>query len=564
MAVSVPARFSAIASSAAAAWAGFRQTRLGRRLAPLIDWLRRVGLIAAPNRFVLTIGDEGATLVQFRGRHAIDAVFVGPEAEDGLDTLRGYLAADKDASVLVSADVLEQMYREETLPKAGRFDRASMVRRRLDLAFPHDRLRAALPLSREKGAGETMLFTALPVSSALENWIAFLEGLANPVIGFSLLPLEAVGIASRLAPPEQGDGRRVWRALVSQQATSGFRQVFDSGNNLVVTRLTQRPPGDLTAEATALLIERELRSSISYIKRLGYTEFDCLDLVVLADSEVCGTVSERNLPVASVTALTPRQAAERLGFEPVGPEDSPYADVLHAQVLAARRKPRAFLPTEAMSQRLKNRAAFKVGFVAAAALTLAALLSIGAIAFDFFDVASSIELMRQQLATEQQSLDASRKRLQSFPIPIGDLLQVERTESALVKDEINPTSLLRSLAAVVDQTVTVQKVSFVTPAQPATAAPTPPRGGARPPPAALYEIHLTVRFYGDAQPDAVVQQARDLKDRLVKLLPGHEVTVVRLPTSQWRSQVLEGSAGAAPAAAVAGPPSAEYLIRKGA
>ena len=91
------------------------------------------------------------------------------------------------------------------------------------------------------------------------------------MIGFCLLPLESEGLAVRLSPPLIGEERRVWHALVSQQATSGFRQIFSSDGNLAVTRLTPQPPGDLTAEAGALLIERELRSSISYIKRLGFS-----------------------------------------------------------------------------------------------------------------------------------------------------------------------------------------------------------------------------------------------------------------------------------------------------
>src|ERR1700744_2286121 len=104
-----------------------------RLFKPLTARFRRFGLLESVTRFVLTIGDEGATLVQFQGGEVVDAVFVGPESEDGLGTLPGYLAADPRARLIVNVDVLEQMYREEQMPKVGRFDRSNVIKRRLDV-----------------------------------------------------------------------------------------------------------------------------------------------------------------------------------------------------------------------------------------------------------------------------------------------------------------------------------------------------------------------------------------------------------------------------------------------
>lgn len=547
-------------------WRTFRHGPLGQRLTPLIDGLRRLGLVASTSRFVLSVGDEGATLVQFRGRHVVDALFVGPEAEDGPATLRGYIEADRQARVMVLVDVLEQMYREETLPKVSRLDRLTIVKRRLELAFPHDPLKAALPLERAaKSGGGTILCAALPITTGIEQWTAFLEGLPNPVIGYCLLPLESVGLAARLAPAAEGEGRRVWRALVSQQATSGFRQIFESDGHLVVTRLTQRPPGDLSPEAVALLIERELRSSISYIKRLGYTEFDRLDLVVLADPDACRAVEARDLPVSSLTALTPWQAAEALGFAPVGAEDGGFADILHAQVLASRRRPELSLPTPKLRERLKHDAAFKAGFVGAAALTLFTILYVGSLVFDYFDADSTAAILEQQLATQRSEVATAQRRLKSFPIPVDELALVDQTDTALAKEQVNPVGPLRAVAGALDPSARVQSVSFATPPPPGK-GPAGPQVPATKQAPALYEIHLSVRFVGagDAQPDVVVPEAKALRQRLAAALPGHEVTIVQLPLSELRTQVLEGSVGAGHRGGAPGPATAEYLIRKGA
>lgn len=554
-------------------WEILLQGRFGRYLQELVERARKIGLLSSQTSFVLTIGDEGATMVEFHGREVMDAIFIGPEAEDGMDTLKTMLDQDPQARVLVSADVLEQMYREEQMPRVGRLDRRNVIKRRLEVAFPHDRLRGALPMDRGKGGTPgTLQFTALPVSPNLERWIEFLESLPNPVIGFCLLPLESASLAARLAPSAAGDDRRVWHALVSQQATSGFRQIFESDGHLAVTRLTQRPPGDMSAVQTAMLIERELRSSISYVKRLGYTDFDRLDLVVLADPEVCEAVAARDLPVASLTVHTPRAACELLGFGAVGPEDSPFADALHACLLALRRSPTLILPTEKFSDRQRTDKAFRAGFVAAAALTFFALTYIGSMIFDAFDTLSTAEILEKQVTNEQQALNLAKKRVQSFAIPVEDLVTIIQASQSLTRQQVNPTGVMRLLARALGPMARVQSLAVTTP--PPTGAPlTPPptaRGGfggfgvgARSDAEVLYEIKLLVRLVGDpGQPDALAQQAKDLRDRISRLLSDHEISISQMPLSQIRTQVLEGSAGSAAPAIVSGPPTAEYLIRK--
>ena len=165
-------RFSAIHSATKRCERGIsalQHSRLARLLRPLVERSKKLGLLSSPNRFVLTFGDEGASLIRFQGRQVVDALFIAPDAEDWADTLRSYLADDPQAQILVSADVLEQMYREEQLPRVGRLDRLNIVKRRLDIAFPHDRLKAAVPLERAKSDAGTVLFTALPVTKTSRN-----------------------------------------------------------------------------------------------------------------------------------------------------------------------------------------------------------------------------------------------------------------------------------------------------------------------------------------------------------------------------------------------------------
>jgi hypothetical protein len=546
------------------------QGPVGRRFAPLFARMRSLGLLSSPNRFVLTIGDEGGTLVCLRHDVVTDALFVAADAEEGFDALLEALAVDPQAQLLIAVDVLEQMYREEKLPRVGRFDRLTIIRRRLDVAFPHDRMKASATLDAAAGGGSTTcLFMALPVTPYMEKWIAFLEGLPNPLVGFCLLPLESEGIAAKLAPEREKDDRRVWNALVTQQATSGFRQIFESGGNLVVTRLTQRPPGELSAEASAQLIERELRSSISYIKRLAYSEADRLDLVVIANREVCAAVSERSLPVTSLTTLTPREAGETLGFGEVGPEDGPFSDVLHAVNLARKKAPRTILPTEKMEERSLIEFLFKASFAAASLVTLLATFYALSLAVDAYDTIITSETLKTSIATENVALASFRQRTKEFEVSLDDLVTVTQADGNFLKAQIAVPDLMRKVVSVLDSTMIVQSVSFNAPItnllKDQTAEAAAARTGQRKVADGGYDLALTLLFPGQtlAQEKQVVALAKQFRDRLAKEFEGTDVTIARMPFANLRTQALQGSAANNGGAAKSDEQAvAEFLIRK--
>ena len=422
---------------------------------PLLRRLRRLGLTGSPNRLVLTIGDDGATLVQVRGREVVDAVLIGPETEDGVERLRSYLAADPAAEVVAAVDVLEQMYREEQLPKVNRLDRGTVIRRRLDLAFPQDRLKAALPMPDGK-----LLFAALPETDYMAQWIEFLESIDNPVLGLCLVPLEAVGMAGELGPSTEGETRQVWRVLASHQATSGFRQIFETGGRMAVTRLTARPSTEMSAEAIAQLIERELRSSISYLKRLGYAEQDRLDLIIIESPEMCRVVAERDLPVTSLTTYTPYQAGLLLGLGAVAPEDSGFSDVLIAQWLARKRKPSVTLPSPAIRQKRQLNQLFRIGFGLAAGLSLFSIYELASLTFEAVETAATTEVLSTQLTTERQASESFTKRLAALDVKVEDASLVATLHHEFARPSVDLAAVLDTVTACLNDGMIVQKLAY--------------------------------------------------------------------------------------------------------
>ena len=541
---------------------------IGRMLAPLAPLLLLLGVRDRSNYFVLNIGDEGATLVQVRGGKVVDAVFAEAAAEEGWDALREMLAAEPSAQITVVADVLEQMFREDTVPKVGIFDRGKIVRRRLDLTFPNDLLKAALPLARQRGVPQSVLFTALPMSERLDAWVKFLDGFPNQVRGFYMLPLEAVGLAERLTPSTEGETRRVWRALISQEAASGFRQVFESGGKLMVTRLTQRPAQPLTPEAEGMLIERELRSSISYVKRLGFSDADRLDVVLLADPAVCRVVDERELPATTVTVYTPYQAGVVLGLGETGREDGAFADVLLGLWIAQKRKKTVALPTPKIFRQLRIEAITRWSAAATAVLTLVAGYYTLSLIAAYSAGGSDIAQLENQVKSADAELAAENDRVSGYPIPLDELTQVAENEERLAAEEVDVVGLLRKLGVALGPNIRATQIGFEIPkALPGAPAPKP-RGPKRV--LTPYELHVVVAL-GNGGPSADIsaaaEQARGLQGRLATAFPGHEVQTVRMPSNTMVNQTF--SRGRAPprrrpshTLGTRSPLTAEFVIRR--
>ena len=552
--------------------------RIVARLAPitarLTPLLTRLGLYDHGNEFILNIGDEGATLVQVRAGQVVDAIFAEAAAEEGWDALREMLRADARAPIILVADVLEQMFREDTVPKVGFFDRAKIVKRRLDLTFPNDLLKAALRHPQQRGASQSVLFTALPMSAHLDRWVAFLDEFPNPLRGFYMLPLEAVGVAARLAPSAEGEHRRVWRALISQEAASGFRQVFDARGKLMVTRLTQRAAQPLTPEAEAMLIERELRSSISYVKRLGFSDTDRLDVVVLASPAVCRAVGERDLPAATLTTYTPYQAGVMLGVGEVGREDTPFADVLLGLWIAKKRRPTLALPSPRIARQMRMTSIIRWSAAAAAFLTIFGIYQIASLATDYLSSSGEISALEGQVTTSQNRLATELERMKNYPIPLDELTQVAQTEETLTNAEISLGELARKIAAAMADDGRISSFSYALSREPVQAAPRPePNAEAKTSAAAKvlpYEIHLVVNLAAEAAPNpdsqAPLQHAKSILTRLASAFPGYEVEATKLPGALMVNQLLEGSSAVPEQGHAAGPPvpTAEYVIRKAA
>lgn len=307
-----------------------------------------------PKRTVLHLTDDflGIYSIGPKGGKLIEAV---PwETDRFAESVSRIIAKDAGGKpIIILHDMVEQHYRKEKVLQSGVgiFDKKSILKRKLNMAFPSYPIRAALPLKEKppKGEGRSKnalyIFTAVPDTENLSLTIeASRKSLAN-IKGLVSLPVEAASMVKTLAE-KLSSGREekpVWAVFMGQHRNGGLRQVITKNGELALTRMSPVIGSDNDAELWARDVFKEYKATISYLTRFGYQPEDGLELIALApeaSGEALNAMAQQE-PVR-FTTLTLPEAGKLLGL-PIGKNESThYADVLH--VLWAGTKTRFTLP----------------------------------------------------------------------------------------------------------------------------------------------------------------------------------------------------------------------------
>jgi len=176
---------------------------------------------------ILLVGHAGASLCRARGGKLL-AVHALPAPAEAVAPLQ---ALGDGAPVQVLLDVVEEEYRLESLPPAGRRDRQALLERRLAAAFDGTPWRLALPLKRDAAPGSRALLCALTAPHRIRPWLNALAAARLPLAGLYSLPLLSAALL-----PTVGLARGA-SALVYRQPRGGRRLCFFVAGQLQGSRL---------------------------------------------------------------------------------------------------------------------------------------------------------------------------------------------------------------------------------------------------------------------------------------------------------------------------------------
>ena len=409
--------------------------------------------MAARRVFVIS----GAGLAAY---HRHGSKLLGPfpfEADEGgRAEFARYLERFPDDVTHVVADVVEEEFREETVPHVLAWERRALLRSRAARAFPGARYLHATRLGRERHGrrDDRVRFSAITRPETLALWLAPMEERGVPLAG---IHSPALLTAAMLKAAGAVGGHVL---VVSRQSGGGLRQTCFRGGKLRFSRLAALPGPDEGGHESHVLAEIERTRRYLGNLRSGASG-DRLDVHVLSHGEPLealrrelardadrnggdgGGGSDGGDAPARCDVVDLATVARRLGLRRWGGETT--ADRLFVHLLAAR-PPRNHYATPDQTRR---HAALRIGLAlkaTSAAIAAGAFLFGGAIALEGAAASGHARALALHAALYERRYRAAQAALPSAPATPAELERVVSVANALRRRRTNPVDVLARLS----------------------------------------------------------------------------------------------------------------------
>ena len=284
----------------------------------------------ADTRVLLLTGQQ-AVIYHWRGRRLVEPMAFGAD-DAGLRAFAGYLEGDATTPLRILLDVVEEEFREESIPHVLFGDRDALVRTRTARLFRDARFAHAEFQGRETEGrrDDTVLFSAITRPDILVPWLTHIARYKVPLAGIHSLPLLSTALLKKIPVTEH------YALLVSVQSTGGLRQSFFIDQKLKMSRLAVMPRLTLGQYAAYILAEAErVRRYLNSLRLL--TRELPLDIYLLAQGDVMDDLRQQVTETAAVrfhfvdlTAL-----GNKLRVQPA--LQTPYADAIFSHLLTSGR-----------------------------------------------------------------------------------------------------------------------------------------------------------------------------------------------------------------------------------
>ncbi|MGE0372254.1 MAG: hypothetical protein AB7Q01_10250 [Gammaproteobacteria bacterium] len=201
--------------------------------------------------------------------------------EAGMSAFRDYLREEPDIVTHLVVDMIEEEYRNETIPHLIGRDRSTVLARRLEQAFRATPYRAAQIQGRTKEGrrDDRVLLTALTNPDAISATMAPLTEHKVPLAGIYSAPMLAALLLRRIDITADNT------LLLTRNRQGFLRQTFMHRHELKNSRLSPLAAGEYGAGLLAQEIEKNRR----YLNRLRLLAHDApLDVVIVDEGEFIG------------------------------------------------------------------------------------------------------------------------------------------------------------------------------------------------------------------------------------------------------------------------------------
>ncbi len=282
-------------------------------------------------KFIITIGDDGAVLTLVEKEKMVERAFANSASISDRREINVILNKYPNIPIYVLLDTIEQTYAKQSLPGVSPFTVNKLVKRRLDRDFAKTDIKGAIPIGRDTSGRKDWLymFISTPSTPNILDWLDYIATLPNRFAGIYMLPIEMQNFMKAVNKAFfKGDAeRKNWQFIVSHNKTGGFRQTILNNDKVVFTRLI-RPGKDTLPDIVAGNIEQEIINTIDYLRRLGLSEDDGMNIFVIVSKELKNSLSSTKIRGKQLLTFTPFEIAKLINLEHSLSKDDKFADIL--------------------------------------------------------------------------------------------------------------------------------------------------------------------------------------------------------------------------------------------
>ena len=391
------------------------------------------------SRRVLFLAGGRLAVYHWSSGELLDPLWFGAD-EDGLTEFALYLAHSPPDPAYLLVDVVEEEFREESIPHVVGPDRRALLRTRLNRLFRDPTYSYAVVQGRETEGrrDDQVLFTSLIRPDLLSPWVGQIAKHKIPLAGIYSLPI--VGEALIKHMPVEADHA----LLVTLQSTGGLRQTFFNRKSLKLSRLAIMPPGGTPGHASYVLGEIEkIRRYLNSLRQLPHDS--PLDVYVVGGRALLADIT-RQSPDSLTTRhhlLEVDEVAEMVGIK--GEYGSEYSDRIFAHLLAKKRLPNQYAPATQTRHFTMFRA--RIGLIAASVVLVAASFFFsGSNVYEAIEAISDTSSAKEQTEFYIERVRIAKDRMPKTPADPQDLKDAVKMADDLRAFRTTPRAMAEALS----------------------------------------------------------------------------------------------------------------------
>lgn len=208
----------------------------------------------------------------------------------GYENFERYLKEYENTPMTIVVDVIEEEFRQDTIPHVFGSDRTALIDRKKSRLFRDVDYIHVLDQGRDEEGrkDDRLLFIALTKQEVVKPWVELLEKYKVPLKGILSIPLLLQSYIKTL--PDVSD----YALIVTMQSISGLRQTFFHKKELKISRLSKLPR--FGTQSYVPRIESEVEKIQRYLNSLRLIPNDTsLDVYVIADRATLDELEERKV-----------------------------------------------------------------------------------------------------------------------------------------------------------------------------------------------------------------------------------------------------------------------------